>query len=176
MDTEKNELLCKYLHELKEGNIAVLENIAFIIGKNLMFLANTYLYNKEDAKDAVQTFYYNLVKKSKKFKYNKNAYAWLMTAFSNELKNGLAKKKRERKAIEQMKLDLAQNRINNDDFLENNLFISEIFSKLNNYEKALVEMKLIQGLPFNYIAKVLHKPESTIRNHFDKVKEKIKNL
>ena len=58
----------------------------------------------------------------------------------------------------------------------NNLFINEIFSKLNNYERALVEMKLMQGLPFNYIAKVLRKPESTIRNHFDKVKEKIKNL
>lgn len=176
MDTEKNELLCKYLKELKEGNIKVLDNIELIIGSNLMFAANPYFYDKEEAKDAVQNFYYNLITKSKKFRYNKNAYAWLIITFENELRNKLAKDKRERNAIEQMKNDLALNRVSDDEYLERHLFINEILSKLTKYERTLVEMKVILDLPFRYIAKVLHKPESTIRNHFEKVIEKIRKF
>ena len=176
MDNERNELLCKYLKELKEGNIAVLDNIAFVIGKNLMFVANGYFYNEEDAKDAVQTFYYNLIKKAKKFKYDKNVYAWLMIMFRNELKNKLKKRKREKEVIEQLKYNLSINNVGDNEYLERYLIISDIFDKLTSYEKALVEMKIMQQLPFNYIAKILHKPESTVRNHFEKIKEKIKNI
>ena len=86
MDEEKNEILCRLIIELANGNADALGEIYQMIGKNLFLIANRSFNNKADVEDAVQSFCFNLYKKSKKFKYSKNAYAWLICVFKNEIK------------------------------------------------------------------------------------------
>ena len=172
MDEEKNEILCRLINELAKGNADALEEIYKILGKNLFLVANRYFNNKHDVEDAVQSFCVSLYKKSKKFKYSKNAYAWLICVFKNEVKNKLKQKKRELTILNEMEYLISET---TPDYLDNYLFIQEILESLNSCERKIVEMRFIEGHNLDYIANKLHKSESTIRYHIDKIREKIKN-
>lgn len=176
MDEERNKILCKLLHDLAEGDKNALEGIYVITCRNLILVANRYFNNREDIKDAVQTFYCNLIIKACKFRHNKNAYAWLICVFKNEIKNKLKRNKIERDYVNTAKCFVEFETANETDYLENYILINEILSKLTPYERKIVEMKYIEGVTLVSMSKILHKPESTIRNHLNKIKDKFEKM
>lgn len=172
MDEEKNEILCHLINELAKGNSDALGEIYKILGKNLFLVANKYFNNKHDVEDAVQSFCFNLYKKSKKFKYSKNAYAWLICVFKNEIKNKLKQKSKELPILNEIEYSASES---TPDYLDNYVFIHDILNSLDSFERKIVEMRFIEGHNLDYIAKKLHKSESTIRYHIEKIRTKIKN-
>ena len=172
MDEEKNEILCRLIIELANGNADALGEIYKMIGKNLFLIANRSFNNKADVEDAVQSFCFNLYKKSKKFKYSKNAYAWLICVFKNEIKNKLKQKSKEIPILDKIDYSMSET---SPDYLDNYIFIRDVLASLTPFESKIVEMRFIEGHNLDYIAKKLHKTEGTIRYHIEKIKTKIKN-
>ena len=172
MDEEKNEILCRLISELANGNADALGEIYKILGKNLFLVANRYFNNKHDVEDAVQSFCCNLYKKSKKFKHSKNAYAWLICVFKNEVKNKLKQNRRELTILDKIDYSASET---SPDYLDNYVFIHDILNSLDTFERKIVEMRFIEGHNLDYVAKKLHKSESTIRYYIDKIRTKIKN-
>lgn len=164
MDEEKNEILCRLINELAKGNADALGEIYKILGKNLFLVANSYFNNKHDVEDAVQSFCFNLYKKSKKFKYSKNAYAWLICVFKNEVKNKLKQKKREMTILNEIEYSVSET---TPDYLDNYVFIRDILNSLDSIERKIVEMRFIEGHNLDYVAEKLHKSESTVRYYID---------
>jgi len=172
MDEEKNFILCRLLAELANGDADALGEIYKIIGKNLFLIANKYFNNKFDVEDAVQNFCCNLHEKSKKFKHTKNAYAWLICVFKNEIKNKLKQKKREVPILDELEYAISDTTT---DYLDNYVFIQDIFACLTPFERKIVNLRFIEGHNLDYIAKKLCKSESSIRYYIEKIREKIKN-
>lgn len=172
MDEEKNFILCRLLAELANGDADALGEIYKIIGKNLFLIANKYFNNKDDVEDAVQNFCCNLYEKSKKFKHTKNAYAWLICVFKNEIKNMLKQKKREVPILDELEYAISDTTT---DYLDNYVFIQDIFACLTPFERKIVNLRFIEGHNLDYIAKKLRKSESSIRYYIEKIREKIKN-
>ena len=172
MDEEKNFILCRLLAELANGDADALGEIYKIIGKNLFLIANKYFNNKDDVEDAVQNFCCNLYEKSKKFKHTKNAYAWLICVFKNEIKNKLIQKKREVPILDELEYAISDTTT---DYLDNYVFIQDIFACLTPFERKIVNLRFIEGHNLDYRAKKLRKSESSIRYYIEKIREKIKN-
>lgn len=83
MDQETNNKLGELIIALARGDMLALDEIYKIMGKLLYSIGFKYFTGQADVEDAIEHFLEKLIKKAKKFKENKNAYAWLCTVYRN---------------------------------------------------------------------------------------------
>ena len=97
--------------------------------------------------------------------------------YKNFIKSDVRKRNREKRYIqEEMQAFKSQASITIDKYVESRLVWKEVMDKLNDYEQSLLVYYLQAELTVREIAEVLHKPKSTIENHLQKVKEKIRKM
>lgn len=77
---------------------------------------------------------------------------------------------------EQVQLQNISAQEDNSKYIENHLFLNELFSKLNKYEQDLVIYRYISKCSIKEVADILGKPKSTIESQLNKLEDKIKNL
>ena len=133
--------------------------------------------NKEDTRDSIQELYLVLHKKAKHFHENVSARAWMVVVYKNFIKSDFRKRNREKRYIqEEMQAFKSQASTTIDKYVESRLVWKEVMDKLNDYEQSLLLYYLQAELTVREIAEVLHKPKSTIENHLQKLKEKIRKM
>lgn len=178
MDEVNNLRLGKCIFELANGNKQALAEI-YLLTKNVLYaVGNIYFDQIADIEDEIQNLLISLFYKSKKFKHNKNACAWLVTLYRNSIKNHLRRKKREEFFIREKVLDTAKILEYNksEQYLENHLFVAEVMDNLTEYEKLLLIYRYWCNSSISEVAALLGKPKSTIESQLIKLKEKIEKM
>jgi RNA polymerase sigma-70 factor (ECF subfamily) len=126
----------------------------------------SFLKNDEDAKDAVQEVFIKLLKSKKEYESDEHLKAWLIVTTSNHCKNIVTHWWWKRKSIE-----------------DNNVVVEETSKDDEMYHLVLelpekykipVYMYYYEGYNSREIAKILGKPESTIRTYLQKARKLLK--
>lgn len=176
MDEATNKRLGELIFELANGNVEALSEIYVIMAKLLYAIGNIYYEQKADVEDAVQNLLLLICYKSKKFKANTNACAWIIKTFQNSIKNHLRRRKRENDFIENKVEVIKSQSVRDDIYLDNHLFINDMFKRLTSYERDLIIYRYWSKCSIGEIARILFKPKSTIESQLKNLENKIKNL
>lgn len=126
----------------------------------------SFLKNEDDAKDAVQEIFIKLINSDKEFKNEEHIKAWLIVATSNYCKNVVSNWWWKRKTIENSEL-VEGNVIKADETLELVLALPDKY-------KIPVYMYYYEVYDSREIAKILGKPDSTIRTYLQKARKLLK--
>lgn len=156
-EEELNELFL----ELKGVNKDIaFQKIYTQYNKLIYGIAFGILKNKEDAEDIVQIFFSKLYTIEKDKLPREKIASWIYTVIKNEAIS-LLRKKKDHFDIETIyEIEDKDNEINN--LIDKEEF-NKLISKLDDKEREIITLKIIAGLPFEEIAKLLNKPSGTIK-------------
>lgn len=178
MDEKNNQRLSELIILLAYGKKDALLEIYAIMSKLLYTVGNYYYTQEADIKDAIQNLLEKLLIEAKKFKYNRNACAWILQMYKNSINNHLKRRRTEKKYIDietEMCMASASSDID-EKYIENYLFVREIFDKLSDYEQDLVIYRFWCNCALSEMSKILKKPLTTIESQLIKLKDKIMKI
>lgn len=124
-------------------------------------LCFSFLKNKEDTEDAVQSVFVKYLKSRKRFENAEHEKAWFIVTSSNTCKDMLRQPWRYHADIDSCEYAPGVDDTNHRDVY---LAIMELPSKY----KTVVYLYYYEGYKTQEIARILHKPSSTIRNYFSR--------
>ncbi len=177
MDEENNKQLSELIIRLAQGDVSALKEIAQSVERILMSVGSFYYKNWADVEDAIHNLYVKLYFNASYFKKNTNALAWIVKIFENSIKSHLRRIKSEKKYFEGEISHLKSGtNIVDDRYIENHLFLREIFDKLTKEERRLIIYYYWCRCTLREIAELLRKPKSTIYNKLQALERKIKNF
>jgi RNA polymerase sigma-70 factor (ECF subfamily) len=117
-----------------------------------------YMKNSSDTEDAVQDTFYKMIKSGVAFESEEHEKAWLIRTATNTCKNSVKHWFRKRVDLSDYDNLLSTENIEIDDTFE-------VVMSLPDKYKAVVYLYYYEGYNSVEIAKILGKPQSTIRNH-----------
>ena len=124
MDEKLNKFLGKLIINLANGDKLALEKIYKIMCKILYTIGSSYFCQKADIEDAIHDLLVSLYEKSKQFKHNGNACAWIIKIFQNKIINNLnIRKRQEFLDIDVFVDSFARNRAD-EEYIERRVFIN----------------------------------------------------
>ncbi len=178
MDEKTNQRLSELLILLACGKKDALLEIYAIMSKLLYTIGNYYYTQEADIKDAIQNLLEKLLREARKFKYNINASAWILQMYKNSINNHLKRRRIEKKYIDmETEICMTSSSFDIDEkYIENYLFVREIFDKLSTYEQDLVIYRFWCNCSLSEMAKILKKPLTTIESQLTKLKDKITKI
>lgn len=178
MDEKGNKRLSELLILLACGKKDALNEIYGIMSKLLYAVGNYYYTQKADIEDAIQNLMEKLLQGAKKFRYDRNACAWILQIYKNSITNHLKRRKREKKHIDtEAEICMASASSDIDEqYIENHLFVREIFDNLSAYEQDLVIYRFWCNCTLSEMAQILKKPLTTIESQLIKLKDKITKI
>jgi RNA polymerase sigma-70 factor (ECF subfamily) len=124
----------------------------------------TYMKNKADTEDAVQNTFIKLLKYKGRFENEEHEKAWLIVTASNLCKDYLRHWWQKREPIEDYEDLCGQSPYETDDILVTVLSLPVKY-------KTVIFLYYYEGYTSAEIAKILHKPKSTIRNYLHEGRE-----
>lgn len=130
-------------------------------------LCFSFLKNKEDTEDAVQSVFLKYIKSRKKFESENHEKAWFIVTSSNTCKDMLRQPWRHTVGIDDY--DLASNA---NDTVDNDVCIA--IMELPPKYKTVVYLYYYEGYKTQEIAGILHRPSSTIRNYLTEARRHLK--
>lgn len=132
-------------------------------------LCFSFLKNKEDTEDAVQSVFIKFLKSNKKFENECHEKAWFIVTASNLCKDMLRQSWRRNISIETYDF------ISDTEDTANNDVYMAIMNLPDKY-KTVVYLYYYEGYKTQEIAEMLHKPSSTIRNHLTEARRYLKKI
>lgn len=128
---------------------------------NLVYkIAFTVLKNKDDSEDIVQVVFSKIYSLPKDKLPTKHILSWIYSVTKNESISLLRKKKNNMSIEEVYDIPDENDEINNS---INKIEFKNLISKLDETEKEIISLKVISGLTFDEISKLLNKPIGTIK-------------
>lgn len=161
-----NKLILKIAH----GDSRALEELFVITKKSMLYVAKTFLYDKNKAEDVLSEAYLKVVKNANSFNKTKNGYNWLYEITKN--------------------LALNENRIDKRDFpiedfvpsyedtegLINKIEIDRALQILSADERRLIYAYYFEKKTLQEIADIESKSKSTIYERIESILKKLKNF
>ncbi|MBD5477910.1 MAG: RNA polymerase sigma factor [Lachnospiraceae bacterium] len=132
-------------------------------------LCFSFLKNKEDTEDAVQSVFVKYLKIEKKFENHHHEKAWFIVTSSNICKDMLRQSWRRNISVETY--DFIPD---TEDPTGNEVYMA-IWDLPYKY-KTVVYLYYYEGYKTHEIAEILHKPSSTIRNHLTEARRHLKKI
>ncbi|MCL1863824.1 MAG: RNA polymerase sigma factor [Defluviitaleaceae bacterium] len=132
--------------------------------KTIYKICYTYMKTAAETEDCVQEAFVKLITSGKKFESKEHEKAWLIRTATNICKNILRHWWQKRENIENH--HLSEN-FENDDTLA-------VVLDLPTKYKTVVYLYYYEGYDSTEIAKILQKPNSTIRNHLHEARKILK--
>ena len=117
-----------------------------------------YMKNSADTEDAVQETFFKLIKAGPAFESAEHEKAWLIRTAANVCKNTLRHWWRKRENIDDLRDVLRSEEIETDSVIQTVLELPDRY-------KTAVYLYYYEGYTGAEIAKILKKPQSTIRNY-----------
>lgn len=130
-------------------------------------LCFSFMKNHMDAEDAVQETFLKYYYSEKHFSTEQHLKAWLIVTASNYCKDLLKQAFRKQKNLEDFREIAGEEEQHTDE-------IMEIVMNLPEKYKTSVYLYYYEGYNSREIAKLLHKPESTIRTYLQKARKILK--
>ena len=156
---DKKELK-RLFYELKIGNKEVIEELYKKYNKAVYGIAFSILKNKEDSEDIVQIFFSKLYSLEETKLPNNNEGTWIYTATKNEVINFLRKKRNNIDFDSIYEIEDSSNELNK--IMDKDSY-NRLISKLNDTEKQIISLKILSGLSFNEISRLLNIPTGTVK-------------
>lgn len=161
-----NKLILKIAH----GDSRALEELFAITKKPMLYVAKTFLYDKNKAEDVLSEAYLKVVKNANSFDKTKNGYNWMYEITKN--------------------LALNENRIDKRDFpiedfvpsyedtegLINKIEIDRALQILSSEERRLIYAYYFEKKTLQEIADIEGKTKSTIYERIESILKKLKNF
>lgn len=132
-------------------------------------LCFSFLKNKEDTEDAVQSVFVKYLRCNKKFENEYHEKAWFIVTASNLCKDMLRQSWRRNISIETY--DFASD---TEDTAGDDVYMA--IMNLPNKYKTVVYLYYYEGYKTHEIAEMLHKPSSTIRNYLTEARRNLKKV
>lgn len=132
-------------------------------------LCFSFLKNKEDTEDAVQSVFVKYLKNRKKFENEHHEKAWFLVTSSNICKDMLRQSWRHNINIETY--DSVPDR---EEPSGNDVYMAIL--DLPYKYKTVVYLYYYEGYKTHEIAEILHKPSSTIRNHLTEARRYLRKI
>lgn len=163
MATKELDLL---LFKISNGDNVSFERFYNLTVKGVFAFAYSYLGNKEDTEDIVQSTYLTVKQKAYTYKKGTNARAWLFQIVKNLALDELRRRKRRQTEWEQEKIsDSLQNFENAAEYLLN---------VLSSEEKEIVILHVFWGYKHREIANLLNIPLGTVTWKYNAAINKLK--
>ncbi len=177
MDEATNKRLGELIMQLADGDVGALDGIAMLIERILRAIGNIYYKNKADVEDAIHDLYMKLFRTAKNFRVNKNASAWIIRMYENDIKTSLHLRQKETEFLQEdpFLYTTAQNTVDVY-YIENYVFLHEIIDRLNNDERRLIIYYHWCKCTVREVAHILRKSKSCVSMQLKKLEEKVKNL
>ncbi|MCL2071611.1 MAG: RNA polymerase sigma factor [Oscillospiraceae bacterium] len=128
----------------------------------------TYMKNAADAEDAAADTFVKMLKRDKTFQSEEHEKAWLIRTAINICKDGLKHWWRTREDLEDYSNSLRDKK---SDSLSEADDITDAVLNLPNKYKSVVCLYYFEGYTSVQIAKMLKKPQSTVRNHLHEARK-----
>ncbi len=122
-----------------------------------------YMKNQADTEDAVQDTFVRMIRSGAAFESEEHEKAWLIRTASNVCKDVLKAWWRKRENLEDYESLCSSGGIEADDTLK-------VIMKLPDKYKTVVYLYYYEGYTSVEIAEILHKPQSTVRNHLSEAR------
>lgn len=169
MDEQKNKWLGQQIKLIAEGDTEAISRIYTEIGKVMFAVATIYLKDPADREDVVQDALLTIVRKADRFRENKNAYGWITKIVENLAKNKIVSNKKHM-TVSLEAADIPE------EINDSGLLIYEMLRKLSEEERGVLVYKFWHRYSLSEMAKLFHKPKSSVRYILVKALKKLKNL
>lgn len=126
-----------------------------------------YMKNEEDAQDAVQETFLKLYRRPKSFDAAEHEKAWLIVTATNQCKDMLRHWWRKREDID------AYPGLPGREVCEIDATLEEVM-KLPDKYKTVIYLFYYEGYNSMEIGRLLHKPDSTVRNYLSRARKLLK--
>jgi RNA polymerase sigma-70 factor (ECF subfamily) len=123
-----------------------------------------YMKNAPDAEDATQDAFVKLLTSGKAFESAEHEKAWLIRIAANLCKDNLRSASRKSESLDEHESQLTAPAVEIDDTLR-------VVSGLPDKYKTVIYLYYYEGYTGVEIAKILRKPQSTIRNYMREARE-----
>lgn len=128
---------------------------------NLVYkIAFSILKNKEDAEDVTQTVFIKIHKLDEEKLPTNKEFSWLYTVTKNEAITLIRKRNNDIDLDSIYEIEDKNNEVEN--IIDKEQF-NKIIGKLKNQEKEIVNLKILAGLSFEEISKLVNEPISTVK-------------
>lgn len=149
-----------FINLKSENNSHSFEELYKLANKIVYGAAFSILKNKEDSEDVVQCVFSKILVLEKEKLLTAKCASWLYEVTKNEAIL-IYRKKNDTVEIEQIyEIEDKDNEINK---VIDKMQYNRLISKLNDKEKEIVSLKIISGLAFEEISKLLSEPVGTIK-------------
>lgn len=160
MKIDDKKLNKTFINLKSENNSHSFEELYKLANKIVYGVAFSILKNKEDSEDVVQSVFSKILVLEKEKLPTAKCASWLYEVTKNEAIL-IYRKKNDTVEIEQIyEIEDKDNEINK---VIDKMQYNRLISKLNDKEKEIVSLKIISGLSFEEISKLLSEPVGTIK-------------
>jgi RNA polymerase sigma-70 factor (ECF subfamily) len=129
----------------------------------------SYMKNPADAEDIVADVFVNLIKTGVKFQSDEHEKAWLLRTAINLCKNNLKHWRRKSVDIDECENLQSENQFNTSDTLK-------AVMELPDRYKAAIYLYYYEGYSTAEIARILKKPQSSVRVHLHEARKLLKEV
>lgn len=164
----------KLILEAKNGNKDSFTKLIISIENDLYKIARMRFSCEADIEDAVQETIIQSYKSIKKLKKPECFKAWIIKILINNCNKIYKKNNKNIEYVEEMSTGL--DIYDNNDAIISNLEFYSLIKELSYKERITLILYYSKDFTTKQISKILHEPESTIRNRISRAKIKIKKL
>ncbi len=158
------------LNRIAEGDEEAFERLYEATKGGVYSFAYSYLKNREDAEDALQTVFLKIRKNADKFDKNGNGLAWMLQITKNVALNEL----RSRKIYEEF-ADLKREEAYSIDESElDSPVISTMRKYLTEEEQRIIILHVLWGYKHREISELLDMPTGSVTSKYKRAVDKIK--
>ena len=130
-------------------------------------LCFTYMKNRADTEDAVQTTFLKLLRQPRTFESPEHEKAWLLVTAANTCRDALRRSERRNEPLEDWESHLIAPETPHREVLDAVLALPEQYG-------VLVYLTYYEGYTSGELAEMLQKPASTIRNQLREARKRLK--
>lgn len=153
------ENINKYLSKLKRGEDCLVEFIDYSRGY-IKYIAYKYLTDKSLTEDVIYSVYNKILHNIQSFDKSKNGLAWIVKITQNEAYSVNSLEKKQKGGIITCKTT-EQTEFNEDQKLLS-FTVERAMSKLEDFERELIEYNIFMGMTIREIASLTNIPKSTV--------------
>ncbi len=167
----EKEKLDELMAAVAEGDNEAFEKLYLATAKGVYVFAYSYVNNKSDAEDLMQTAFLQIKKKAYTYQKGTNARAWMLQIVKNLALDELRRRKRERERL----ADADKAESASYEFSENTA-LEYMMRSLNGEEREIVLLHVFWGYKHREIAKKLNLPLGTVTWRYNKAIKKLEKF
>lgn len=171
---DRNSRIEELLAKISNGDTASIGLLYDVIKTDVFAYALSKLGNRHDADDITQDTFVQIYKYAGQYQPKGKPMAWIIRIELNLIRRHFQLNSRTAEFDES--LDNTPSEENCEEVFINNAFLREIMKTLSEEEREIVTLHVVSGMKHREIAKLLHKPLSTVLSKYNRAIKKLQSV